>query len=353
MLVASMIVGVATWITANDAEAADVQTVADFVSMNTADYWSDAEGAEKRIAPEHPTKVGYLFGGWYESATDTTAYTAEEMKSVTTAYAKFVPAQVLSVKSQVTDGTTVESSSTSIRVVSAVDSNQYSQVGFDIKATKDDGTTKTWGKPATKVYTKFNSAEGAKTAEQIFGEPAEYFFAYQINKVPNNDANGAKQKDFDTSFLATPYWVTMDGTKVEGLAKYVHVEDSYLNLISIPVYLKSSDVEAAAGILSLTYNSNSMTYKDCKNGTLFEEGMAADQGNGVVKCVANVEKLEDKPANGMFINLRFQLKDAAVKAEETLGYTFDVTAAASDFCDIKEVLISEKSQTIKAWDIYY
>lgn len=351
VLVVAMIATVGFGFTGSDAKAAaDVkkEVVFSATKMAVGDYW-DADETQ-RTAPINP---GYVFGGWYSADNEQSAI--KDMTGVTEAYAKWVPAQVLSVKTQVspaegdTNEVTASSNNVSLRIVSSVDSKNYQSVGFLITAKTSTGKNGKWQTAdefKTKVYKNFTADNNPKTAAEVFDSESEFFFAKGITTIPT--------AEFVTSFLATPYWVTLDGTKVEGLAKYVHVEDYYNNLISVPVYLNSDDVQAAAGILSLTYDTTNLKYHDFKNGVLFEEGMAAAQGD-VVKCVANVATLGNKPANGMFINLRFKLTDTALTNNKTQGYTFDITANASEFCNVDEVLISEldTTLTIDPCDIYY
>lgn len=305
-----------------------------------------------------PTNPGYLFGGWYSDKNEDSALTAKDIQADTQAYAKWVPAQVLGVKTQITcnhEGSdaeghdvTADCTNVTIRLVSSVDNLKYQSIGFTI--TMGEKSWETTEQYKTKVYENYVAGSETVKASNIFGSASNYFFSKGIQKIPG-------VAEFAKSFFATPHWVTLDGTKVEGLAKYVHVEDYYKNYITVPVYLNSANVEAAAGILSLKYNTAAMEYVDCENGTLYEEGLAAEQSTkGTVKCVANVKDIsKDKPVYGMFINLRFQLKDAAITAAANakFGYKFDVKAEASDFCNVKEVLISELDQTINACDIYY
>lgn len=344
-LVAVMVIGAGVVTYSNEAQAA-IPTDTQWVTVATSNTYASEKEAPK--AADCGLSEGYLFAGWY-TAKDGEVYSENVPANAT---AKFVPAYILGVKSQVaypsgnTFATDVKEASENVylRLVSAVDSTTYKEVGFNITAmthgaqkesqwnTKDNKTT---------VYSKLTQEGDDVEADAVFGAGAQYFFSYTVRKIPNKD-------NFDTAFYATPYWVTMDGTKVTGLAKYVHVEDYYKNLISVPVYLNSS-TKAAAGIATVAFDDNSLDFYGYENGKLFEEGIAADHKNGTVKCVANVSTLADKEVNGMFINLRFEIKKPEVKT-----FTFDVTAANEDFCNIEEKLISEVSGgKIVAYDIQY
>ena len=55
------------------------------------------------------------------------------------AYAKFVDANLMNVKAQITAGTTADSSSTSIRFVTSVNDLMYQKVGFKINIHEVNG----------------------------------------------------------------------------------------------------------------------------------------------------------------------------------------------------------------------
>ena len=355
-LVAVMAIGAGIVTYSNEAQATDeiVPTSIQWVTVDNAKTtYADLDKAPKAV--DCGLTEDYLFAGWY------TAENGDVLSEVTTssAVAKFVPAYILGVKSQVayksgdTFETDVEETSESVylRLVSAVDSKNYQEVGFNISATPDGATSDSYWNTDTSegegktVYTYLKQEGNDVQADAVFGTGAAYFFSYTVRNIPDSS-------NFDTAFYATPYWVTMDGTKVTGLAKYVHVEDYYLNLISVPVYLKSS-TEAAAGIATVAYDDDNLDFYGYESGKLFEEGLAADHGTGsgtgIVKCVANVAELEDKEADGLFINLRFEITNSSVTS-----YTFDVTAAPENFCNVNEDLISTiDGGKIVAYDIKY
>ena len=358
-LVAVMAIGTGIVTYSNEAQAADeiVPTSIQWVTVDNAKTtYADLDKAPKAV--DCGLTEDYLFAGWY------TAENGDVLSEVTTssAVAKFVPAYILGVKSQVAynngeefdPNVTENSDSVYLRMVSAVDSTNYQEVGFNITATpsgaskESEWNTKTY---KTKVYSflkQYSETEQTYkdvSASAVFGTGAQYFFSYTVRNIPTNNLG--------TAFYATPYWVTMDGTKVTGLAKYVHVEDYYKDLISVPVYLKSS-TEAAAGIATVAYDDDNLEFYGYENGKLFEEGLAKDHGTGTgtgtVKCVANVSELKNKEADGLFINLRFQVEADATAT----SYTFDVTASPDDFCNINEELISTISGgKIVAYDIKY
>ena len=104
--------------------------------------------------PKTSGKEGYLFAGWYTDKSCDTAYTITTIEGVKTAWAKYVPAETLEVKFQATEGLNEQSESSNLRIVSTVDSTNYSKVGFKILSllTGVEKTTE-----STEVYKRIKS----------------------------------------------------------------------------------------------------------------------------------------------------------------------------------------------------
>ena len=86
---------------------------------------------ENMTAPKPITegKESYIFAGYFaESSCETPVVKSTDM----VVYKKFVPAEIMSVKAQVTKGTTSETVKTDMRLVTTVDSLNYKEVGFDV-----------------------------------------------------------------------------------------------------------------------------------------------------------------------------------------------------------------------------
>ncbi len=145
-----------------------------------------------------PVSDGKIFAGWFTDETCTTAYTEDTGK----AYAKFIDENVLTVKAQISSGTTASSASTSIRFITSVDSLKYQNVGFKITC-----NGKSIDRKMTKVYTAIN-AGGAKVKPTVFSKDSRYMEAYTLNNITKDD--------YDKAFTVTPYYTTQDGTIVEG-----------------------------------------------------------------------------------------------------------------------------------------
>ena len=148
-----------------------------------------------------PVSDGKIFAGWFTDETCTTAYTEDTGK----AYAKFIDENILTVKAQISSGTTANSEKTSIRFITSVDSLKYQNVGFKITC-----NGKTIDRKMTKVYTAIN-AGGTKVKPTVFSKDSMYMEAYALNNIPNNA--------FGKKFTVTPYYTTLDGTVVEGETK--------------------------------------------------------------------------------------------------------------------------------------
>lgn len=333
-----------TGLAVTPAEAEAASTTVTYESLSMSSYWTTS----KKTAP---TKAGYVFGGWYTKSG--TTYTALKEADITTdsdgkanvsgTYAKYVPAQVLSVKAQNASGTAAsDSTAASVRVISALDSKDYQKVGFKILVNNknDLGTLET-----TQIFEGLEvsgDASSPYSAEAIFGAPAAYLSVWRLDNIADQ---------YDAKIInVTPYWITMDGTKVEGLSKYVHVEDGYMGYISIPVNLCDTK-GIAAGRVTLTYPTGLTLVKDkVEFDGVFQTAETAfyDDGNGTVKIVGNAETVNTaKTADGIFVNLRFTA-DSATYPGAGKGTFLPFSVTDENFCDWSEAAVS-----IDAWDIQY
>lgn len=148
---------------------------------------------------------GYVFSGWYSDKTCTTALKADAIESTATAYAKYVDADVLSVKYQLPANVSSSDESTTLRLVTTVDSLQYSFVGFQIYMGDDFiGAYKT-----KDVYDKITGTTDSTTVTYkpyVFSSESEYFMAVEITGVPS--------EVFSQTITVIPAWETLDGTVV-------------------------------------------------------------------------------------------------------------------------------------------
>ncbi|MBQ9974415.1 MAG: DUF4886 domain-containing protein [Oscillospiraceae bacterium] len=160
-----------------------------------------------------PTKAEHVFGGWYADAECTVPYTAETGY----AYTKFVPKEILSVKAQITAGTTAQSTSTAMRILTTVDNLYYREVGFYV--TIGEQTQKI---PSRTVFTRIvANSDGVAFphAPTIFHDQSGYFMTFTITNI--------QKENFDTDFIITPYWITLDGTECKGVSNTLRVSMGY------------------------------------------------------------------------------------------------------------------------------
>lgn len=252
-----------------------------------------------------PVKTGYLFGGWYNDNAGQSAVKKGETPTGTT-YAKFVPAYVLSVKAQVDAGAKAGDGATNMRILTSLDSLDYQSVGVQVGLNNANVSEYT----SEKVYDNLVIGKGDNTtkaaAKEVFGTASQFFGAWKIASIA--DTND------DKIVYVRPFWVTMDGTKVYGLAKYVHVEDAYKNYISVPVNLMSRADTAAAGLVAMGYSSEQLEFAGVENGRVANNEMTENHSvAGIVKIVGNQATVNEyAKGESLFVNLRFKLKDPRI-----------------------------------------
>lgn len=309
-------------------------------AIYSSNYFSIKDYYSTKTAP---VKENYVFGGWYQKVgegfqalSETEASELADGTNETNAYAKFVPAYVLSVKAQNAEGTKADmTEKTSVRIITSVDSKKYQKVGFEIYLgngtkllTQGDGSAL----ETSRVYKGIKiGTDKTKTATQIFGAASKHVAVWELtNIIPKNHSK---------IICVRPYWITMDGTTVKGLGKYVHIEDDYKNYISVPVNLLTGET-VAAGMMSITYNQ-ALTFVDFEEGRLLPDmAHKHDTNNKTIKMVGNAKNVSDLvTADGIYANIRFAKPNATT--------VFDVTV--QEFCNWAE----ESVTTLKAWDITY
>ena len=297
-------------------------------------YWK----ADLKKAPAYSDIVAnatedYLFGGWYSEATDGHALTAEEAAAAKgTVYAKFVPATLMSVKVQNASGVTASSDSANVRLVSAVDSLDYEKVGFVFYS--NDTPSKGDKVNTTKVYQDLKAGESTLLPEAVFGTAAKYFTAWRLT--------GIIKANFSKVVYVRPYWITKDGTEVEGLPKYAHVEDGIERYVNVPIYL--SDVSTAAGVLSVTKPAGVGDVVGIEKGHVFGEMDHAVNGD-TVKVVGNVSDItRNANGNDIYVNIRYKAGTYSGVGSGLIGFT----VGSEDFCDKDETRV-----TVDVWDVQY
>ncbi len=178
-----------------------------------------------------PAKDGYVFAGWYSDEDLTTP--CDAAKASGEAWAKFVPADVLSVKVQaagdlinsntiVTDG--------ALRFATTVDNLYYSRVGFNYAINDGEETEISNSKVYDKLYA-VNSTGVVETEpltytpSDVFCSVSQYFKTWILSEIPSTY--------YGATITVKPFWITMDGTKVYGetieRTVYQQIDVTYAN----------------------------------------------------------------------------------------------------------------------------
>lgn len=279
-------------------------------------------------AKKAPTKSGYVFAGWY---TDEGTTVATETK--TSAYAKFVPAEVLSVKTQV-NKTNVQdknlnevTGAQTLRVVSSVDSTRYQKVGFKYILGAKGIEKKNC--ESTEVYKQLtivgdDNSTYEKTPSDYFGTSANWFFAMNITDI--------SATHYSSQIYVQPYWVTLDGTTVYGQASNVfledHCKDKDYYRVSVNLF---GDQDVAAGKVVATYDDSKFDVVDVVNGRLFKGEIESNKDTaGTVTIVGNASTVnEHEKASDLLMTVRFTKKS---NVTDNLKFT----SFTSQFCDWSE-----------------
>lgn len=168
---------------------------------------------------------GYLYAGLFKADTTADNLTKKNVvaspKDGSTYVAKFVPEGVMGIKAQVSSALLSNSDLTasSVRMVTAVDSLTYKEIGFSITRVGSDGQTIELVEQATITPYVYEKLYGVDVTVNNPGEPMEYtpkdihalanyFKTYTIKNVPDSAYN--------TELTVVPYWKTFDGKTVHG-----------------------------------------------------------------------------------------------------------------------------------------
>ena len=172
-----------------------------------------------------PSKAGYLFAGWYTDSTFADVLTKSEgaqLSEDATVCAKFVDGDVLTVKAQVEIKEDGAKEKADIRFVTTVDSLDYQKMGFKIIISDREGVK---DRDSRTVYRQlYQIGETSEDALDVispksFSEASTFFYTYSFWNIPDTS--------FGTEFTVTPYWVTLDGTTVEGTTAIKTVNGGY------------------------------------------------------------------------------------------------------------------------------
>lgn len=274
--------------------------------------WETLSYSDSATAPICKTE-GYFFAGYYEE--DKTTPVAEPVAG-TIYQAKFVPTDVLTVKAQITkDVDTSGNTPASVRLITTVDSLNYKEVGFRLKTDRKDQPFGMTG--VLRKITADNGAGAYNYSANIFDLASKYYATATFTNI----------KDHDTEFFVEPYWVTLDGTKVTGISRYMRISDSYSSnpdggpkgYVNIPVYLNDTtqigagatitiDRKAYVGTNSVANSNSQYYYRDFEAGELFDASQIEVEEDGTKIIVKIKDGVTEKQAKGLLVNLRLQAK---------------------------------------------
>lgn len=171
------------------------------------------EVSEYKANGTAPLKSNSVFAGWYSDDTFTTPYLLDSGE----AYAKFVSSDVLSVRVQCEAGFSAASEKSNLRFITTVDGTNYRSVGFRIKLNNG----KEINTQTSTVYSNITAKNGQSLLTykpSAFSSESAYFMTFVIGNVPT--------EYFVSEFSVTPYWITPDGTSVDGVTKTFNIADA-------------------------------------------------------------------------------------------------------------------------------
>ncbi len=184
------------------------KTAVDTTIKDARIYKGSGYGDDRQDITENPAREGYVFAGWYEDAEYTTPIDADVTEGK--AFARYVREAVLSVKLQIIAGTKSDTPSTNLRLVTTVDSLEYRSVGFKVEVNgvvKADTSTRT----VYQTIKGYKDGQGISYLPTRFSGESKYFMTHTLTGIPS--------ADYDTKITVTPYWKTLDGTVVSGVAR--------------------------------------------------------------------------------------------------------------------------------------
>ena len=324
----------------------------------TYEVWSNYNDFQTKITNHTaPVKEGYLFGGWYDYDSSTGKGTViESINDVTnedTVAAKFIRVDMSRVACQL--NLDKKNGKRDMRIVSLIDSTNYKAVGFNVYGRENDAAVnEEWvmysydsdrKAQSTTVYSGLNVYSDAttyetKTPADVFGSDANGF------KFTTMQLSGIPEADYVTIVAIKPYWITKDGTYVEGMGEFNRVNDYNDEIVNVSVNLKEA-TDIGAGLLQISYSEADFEYIGADFGRIFEEMEISNTANGTIRCVGNVldaTKNAETP-NDVFVNLRF--KKTSSNALSAGSALFSITIPDKSFCTIDEEYVSVKAPAIK------
>ncbi len=360
--VLALTVAIAGFVCVPDEAKAEGNAALKWQPVTNEDFVDKITKHEAPVYEGNTENTGYLFAGWYDAENGNAISSADGITG--DVYAKFIPASLTGIACQV--DLNADESMRNMRIVSLIDQGDYQKFGFNVWGRYDadevkDGINETewvmykYGTEnvaeSNKVFTGLNAYDSqnkktTKYPQDVFGEAAKdfYFTTVCITNVPENF--------HDATMAVQPYWVTLDGTYVEGMGEFNRISDYGEDTVvrNISVNIKNA-TDIAAGLLDVAIPAE---FAECKieveNGRVFDEADSyINDSKTNIRCVGNVADITKHAAepNNIFINIRITTPKTSNIA---LGQnTFEVSLPSiGGFSTNKEA-----EAKVSVWDVIY
>lgn len=143
---------------------------------------------------DYAGKDGSYFAGWFSDEAYTNASDFSNVNSEMTTYAKYIPTKDVKINTTKND---LKLSTVNLKSTVNVGNNMFKEVGVVYNVKGNETSV-----PATQTTSRLNYALNVLGAKL---STVEYTANFSVKGLANN-----------TTFTATPYWVTLDGTTVYG-----------------------------------------------------------------------------------------------------------------------------------------
>lgn len=286
-------------------------------------------------APTENVPDGYVFAGWFTDEACTEALAKGQVNA--TAYAKFVDAEMLTVKAQVKlsdDGKNLPTDKTDIRFVTSLDSLQYSKIGLKVSVANKTFETTDY----TSVYKKLSYIDkiGDETQSMeitpydAFSPCSVYFKALTVQNVPI--------AHYDSEFSVIPYWVTLDGTSVEGKTATKKISDGAVasgeTNPQVMTTANATDDIVVADIVPTTmgYAVDNTGVMDSTAGIQTALYDCYNAGGGTVFLPAGTYKISEEIHIPSYVTLRGDYDDADNTTDVTEGAKKKISGTVLSIC---------------------
>lgn len=259
------------------------------VTVNVTKPDTRLEVSDYKASGTYPEMTGKLFAGWFSDEALTEPYTED----TGLAYAKFVDEGVLVVKGQISAGATTASSSVNLRLITTVDSDMYSRVGFRITY-----NGKTVNVDTSRVYSAISAKNGDVSVSYSPSDicsASKYFMTFVLSNVPSSA--------FSKTITVVPYWRTLDETLVFGEQSEIvianHLSDPVIPVQSVTITPSTVNMkvgettDVTVSITPSDATDKTVTWKTSNGGvaTVWNRTITAN-GVGTATLTATVDGVE-------------------------------------------------------------